>query len=187
MITSFYQSLPTKLCAAGHVNNVTYNRYAESARVNWTLNFATAIDPTHGKEWSQLGTNKGTGMILRSIKTDFKFPMTYPDHITVLHKLATPPSFSTDHFILDVVIFSEKHQRPAARLVEDIVVYDYIKGKKAPLKPFMVEGFQQIWREQEAVKLEVGRKVISIEERIRDLEQASWDRADAVEDLGSAT
>lgn len=126
-------------------------------------------------------------MILRSIKTDFKFPMTYPDHITVLHKLAAPPSSSTDHFILDVVIFSERHQRPAARLVEDIVVYDYVKGKKAPLKPFMVEGFRQIWREQEAVKSEVGKRVRWIEERVRDIEKASWDRADAIEDLGSAT
>lgn len=126
-------------------------------------------------------------MILRSIKTDFKFPMTYPDHITVLHKLATPPSASTDHFILDVVIFSERHQRPAARLVEDIVVYDYVRGKKAPLKPFMVEGFQQVWREQESVRAEVGMRVKSIEERIREIEKASWDRADAVEDMGSAT
>jgi hypothetical protein len=49
-----------------------YNRYAESARVNWTLNFA-ASDPKHKAEWMELMTPKGVGLILRSIKTDYKF------------------------------------------------------------------------------------------------------------------
>lgn len=113
--------------------------------------------------------------------------MTFPDHITVLHKLATPPSASTDSFVLDVVIFSERHQRVAARLVEDIVVYDYVAGKKAVLEPFMVEGFKQVWREQESVREEVGRRIGRIEEKIRKIEKVSWDRVNAVEDLGSST
>jgi hypothetical protein len=49
-----------------------YNRYAESARVNWTLNFA-ANDPQHKAEWMELMTPKSVGLILRSIKTDYKF------------------------------------------------------------------------------------------------------------------
>ena len=49
-----------------------YNRYAESARVNWTLNFA-ASDPQHRVEWLELMTPKSIGLILRSIKTDYKF------------------------------------------------------------------------------------------------------------------
>lgn len=56
----------------GHVNNVMYNRYAESARVNWTLNLATQ-DPAHRKEWLELVSPKSIGLILRSIKTDYKF------------------------------------------------------------------------------------------------------------------
>jgi hypothetical protein len=56
----------------GHVNNVMYNRYAESARVNWTRNFA-ASDPVHKKQWMELITPKGVGLILRSITTDYKF------------------------------------------------------------------------------------------------------------------
>jgi hypothetical protein len=51
---------------------VMYNRYAESARVNWTLNFA-ASDPQHRAEWMELMTPKSVGLILRSIKTDYKF------------------------------------------------------------------------------------------------------------------
>lgn len=49
-----------------------YNRYAESARVNWTRNFA-ASDPKHEKQWMELITPKSIGLILRSITTDYKF------------------------------------------------------------------------------------------------------------------
>ena len=59
--------------APGHVNNVTYNRYAESARINWAQKYAVRIDPAHRQEWSGLWTSKGDGLILRSIRTDFKF------------------------------------------------------------------------------------------------------------------
>lgn len=59
----------------GHVNNVTYNRYAESARVNWTLKFA-ASDPENKTAWTDLMSPKCIGLILRSIKTDYKFVST---------------------------------------------------------------------------------------------------------------
>lgn len=50
-----------------------YNRYAESSRVNWTNNFANYLDPTHKREWSELLTPRGDGLILKSIRTDYKF------------------------------------------------------------------------------------------------------------------
>ncbi|GAB7337396.1 hypothetical protein MBLNU457_g2741t1 [Dothideomycetes sp. NU457] len=136
----------------GHVNNVTYNRYAESARILWAQRYARSIDPAHATQWTQLWTPKGDGLILRSIKTDFKFPMTFPDKVTVYHKLGGRPTKDTDSFVLDVLILSEVHQRPAARCVEDIVVYDYRKGKKTPLAPFMADAFKETWRLQEEAK-----------------------------------
>lgn len=50
-----------------------YTRYAESARVEWAYNFAKYIDPDNSKEWTDLWTPRGIGMILRSIRTDYKF------------------------------------------------------------------------------------------------------------------
>ncbi|KAF2738202.1 hypothetical protein EJ04DRAFT_509647 [Polyplosphaeria fusca] len=170
----------------GHVNNVVYNRYAESARVNWTLNYANVWDPEHKREWSELLTPSAIGLILRSIRTDYKFPMKYPDRVTVLHKLRNQPDPDTDHFILDVLILSELHQRPAARCVEDIVVYDYKKGQKSPLHPFMVDQFRKTFGLQEQVKQKYGNKVTGLLERVRELEKGSWDRVDATEDMGSA-
>jgi hypothetical protein len=55
-----------------------YNRYAESARVNWTRNFA-ASDPQHRDEWMGLITPRGLGLILRSITTDYKFVSAFLD------------------------------------------------------------------------------------------------------------
>lgn len=62
-------------CGVGHVNNVMYNRYAESARVNWTRTFGE-LEPAHKNEWRELMTPKSIGLILRSIRTDYKFVRT---------------------------------------------------------------------------------------------------------------
>ncbi|KAF2685540.1 hypothetical protein K458DRAFT_416776 [Lentithecium fluviatile CBS 122367] len=170
----------------GHVNNVVYNRYAESARVNWALNFAAA-DADHKAEWKELMTPNGIGLILRSIRTDYKFPMTYPDRVTVLHKLKDKPKSDSDHFILDVLILSELHRRPAARCVEDIAVYDYRQARKSAMKPFMVKKLQETYDLQEQAKQTYGNKVLDLLSRVHHLEKSSWDRPDAKEDFGSAT
>jgi hypothetical protein len=113
--------------------------------------------------------------------------MKWPDKITVLHKLRDNPTQNTDHFILDVLILSERHQRPAARCIEDIVVYDYRTAKKSPLPPFMINKFQETFKLQEEAKEKNSERVRGLLERVRGLEQGSWDRLDAKEDFGSAS
>ncbi len=92
-------------------------------------------------------------------------PMTWPDKVSVYHKLRSPPSESTDSFILDVIILSERHQRIAARCEEDIVVYDYRKGKKTPLRPFMVEKFNETYKLQEETKKKNTDRVLDLMRR----------------------
>lgn len=60
----------------GHVNNVNYFRYAESARVNWITNFAVHADPAHRRQWSELMTPNSTGLIMRTLKSEFKLVST---------------------------------------------------------------------------------------------------------------
>lgn len=115
--------------------------------------------------------------------------MKWPDTITVFHKLRHSPSSTTpttdpSSFILDVLILSEVHQRPAARCEEDIVIYDYAAGKKAPISGFIKEGFQKAWQEQEEEKARVEKRIAEVEEMVRKLEMDSWDRPGAVEDMG---
>lgn len=111
--------------------------------------------------------------------------MKWPDRISVYHKLRSEPTAGTDSFILDVLIMSELHQRPAARCIEDIVVYDYTVSKKTALKPFMLDVFQDTWLLQEEAKRKNSDRVTQLLERVRRLEKESWDRVDAVEDLGA--
>ncbi|PWY80686.1 Thioesterase/thiol ester dehydrase-isomerase [Aspergillus heteromorphus CBS 117.55] len=173
----------------GHVNNVTYSRYAETARVYYTRNFALHIDPAHRKEWMKLVSSKGIGLIVRSIKLDYKFPMTYPDKVTVYHKLVhdpVSPEAPQHGFHLHAVILSEARQRPAARVYEDLVTYDYKMKKKIALPPFLLEQFKSTWELQEQAKSLWRRLIVDIETRVRALETGSWDREDAVEDTGSA-
>lgn len=113
-------------------------------------------------------------------------PMTWPDHISVFHKLRSLPSPTDGSFILDVIILSELHQRPAARCIEDIVVYDYRKGMKTELRPFMMDAFRETWEKQEDAKRRMGEKIRELDWAVRELERGSWDQEGAVEDMGSA-
>lgn len=55
-----------------HVNNAAYVRYAESSRVNWVRYFAN-VNPAHASEWRDLMNPRGIGLIMKSIKADYKF------------------------------------------------------------------------------------------------------------------
>lgn len=114
--------------------------------------------------------------------------MAYPDRVTVLHKLRAMPEAEDVSYILDVIMLSEKHRRPVARCVEDIVMYDYRKGKKAPLSqtPFMLDAFRETFRLQEEAAQTNRDRARNIDDRVRRLETSSWDREGAIEDIGSA-
>jgi hypothetical protein len=111
--------------------------------------------------------------------------MTFPDRITVFHKLRSAPAPTDSSFQLDVIILSELRQRPAARCYEDLVLYDYRIGQKTALEGFMYEGFRRTFEEQERAKEVAGGRVRGLLERVRALEMGSWDREGAVEDMGS--
>ena len=63
-----------------HVNNVTYIRYAESARIGWARNYALHGNKGEGEreKWMELWTPRGDGLILRRIECDFKFVRLFP-------------------------------------------------------------------------------------------------------------
>ena len=167
-----------------HVNNVQYVRYAESGRCNWARNIGRYFDRPNQRLWQEILTPRNVGLILKSITVDFKFPMTWPDRISVYHKIRDRPTETTESLILDVVILSEAKQRPAARCLEDILVYDYIATKKNTLPPFMLEQFVRIFELQEEAKAQNSAKVQEVSQRIRHLEQQTWDRSDAQEVFG---
>ncbi|KAK4040211.1 thioesterase-like superfamily-domain-containing protein [Parachaetomium inaequale] len=171
-----------------HVNNVNYYRYAETARVNWITNFAVHADPAHRRQWRELMTPVSTGLIMKSLKADFKFPMVYPDKISVHHKLRTQPTRdpAPSSFYLDCVVLSHRHRRVACRLEEDIVVYDYQKGGKTGMPAFMLDMFEETWRLQEEATARARSRIVAMHAAVERLEGETWNRADAVEDMGGS-
>ncbi|CAZ85084.1 unnamed protein product [Tuber melanosporum] len=160
------------VCAARHVNNVTYTRWAESARVNWAWNFAKHVDPVNRDLWAELCSSRGVGLILKSIQVDYKLPIEWPDKVTVYHKLSEVGDSS---FTLGVIILSEKHQRLAARCMEDIVVYNYKpKGKsppgRAPLPEFVRIQFESTLQLQKEARDDALSGIRDIDARVNGLE-----------------
>ncbi|GKT64074.1 4-hydroxybenzoyl-thioesterase [Colletotrichum tofieldiae] len=131
-----------QLTVAGHVNNVVYNKYAESARFNWLRNFATAIDPANKDAWDAFMTPRD-------------------------------PTYESDYILLEALLVSHGHRRPAARCFEDIVVYDYKTAKRAPLKPFMVDRLRETYEAQDRSKAECEKKVQELVEAVERLERAA--------------
>jgi Thioesterase-like superfamily len=111
--------------------------------------------------------------------------MTWPDRISVYHKLRSRPDKTTESITLDVMILSHSKQRPAARCFEDVVVYDYRVSKKTTLPQFMLDQFQETYDLQESAKAQNSSRIRNLVSRVRDLECSSWDRTDAQEDFGS--
>ncbi|KAG7431835.1 hypothetical protein Forpi1262_v007001 [Fusarium oxysporum f. sp. raphani] len=101
-------------------------------------------------QWDDLPTPRSLGLILRSITTEYKFPLEFPDHITVLYKLLEAPTNESTSLKMEAWILSEQYRRLAARCIDDTVIYDYTTAKKTALKPFMVDKFQETFSMQQA-------------------------------------
>lgn len=100
----------------GHVNNVAFFKYIQSARVNY---------------WDQIGLREShiktnIGPMLASSKCDFKKPLLFPGEITIQTKTAfiKNTSFCFIHQIIDA-------QNEIAAEAQDIMVmFDFNKNEK---------------------------------------------------------
>ena len=106
--------------ALGHVNNIIYFRYFESARIVYMakLGFMASIDQME------------IGPILGSIQCKFKYPVTFPDTLLVGVRTVR---IEEDRFVVEHCVVSQQAQRVAAEGEGVIVAYDYRAKKKAHL------------------------------------------------------
>jgi acyl-CoA thioester hydrolase len=100
----------------GHVNNVSFFKYIQAARVNyWEI---------IGLSQSHIESN--IGPMLASCKCDFKQPLFYPGQITVLTRVEfiKNTSFSFHHKILN------SKGETAAEAQDVMVMFDFNKNEK---------------------------------------------------------
>jgi acyl-CoA thioester hydrolase len=98
--------------AFGHVNNVVYFRWFESARIEYFRQAGLA----------HLMSNQGVGPILASIKCDFKRQLNYPDTLQVT---AGIDSIGRTSLKMSHTIYSQAHGAIAALGDSVIVMFDY--------------------------------------------------------------
>jgi len=102
----------------GHVNNVSFFKYIQSARVNYWDNI--------GLTKFHIETNKGP--LLASCKCDFKQVLHYPGDITIISRVdfIKNTSFSICHRILN------NKGEIAAEAQDIMVMFDFEKNEKIP-------------------------------------------------------
>lgn len=128
-------------------------------------------------------------------------PIEWPDKISVYHKLGT---VLTNSFTLNVIsnpplvinlgrklilgglVLSEKHQRPAARCLDDIVIYNYRPADKtqrpgkALIPGFVKAQFDEITRLQKDAKEDALDNIKDITEKIDVLERRVLGRKEMI-------
>lgn len=114
----------------GHVNNVMYFKYFQSARVNYWETL----------KMNNLFAENRIAPILASVKCDFIKPLHYPGEIWVLSKMEYigNTSFGLDHRII-----SDKNEVVAEG--HDILVwYDYQQNTKIPFPEKYLNSIKQL-------------------------------------------
>lgn len=171
----------------GHVNNAHYLRYSETSRIWYFRRLRPLVQPEQRAMWDTLLTPTGLGLILKSIKVDYLLPVTYPDTLSLIHSLGPlgggdPPTEIT----LRCWMLSHAHQRVAARAEENVPLYDYRAGKKAPLPPWLLELLETMRQHEDASRRYWTSVRANIEGWLKGLEDATV-HSGREEDMGSAT
>jgi len=106
--------------AYGHVNNIVYFRYFETARMAY---FEKLASPA-------FVNRNPLGPILASTSCRFRAPLAFPDRISVGARVAR---VDEDRFVMFYAVYSHRLQKLAAEGEGTIVCFDYRENRKAPL------------------------------------------------------
>lgn len=121
--------------AYGHVNNIYYLRYFESARIQYFQEIGL----------HDIKSQTGIGPILAQTTCNYLKPLKYPDQITVGAKVR---SISKSSFVMEYVIVSEKMGISASG-EGVIVMYDYNHFAKAELPLVVKDAIDQLERRRD--------------------------------------
>ena len=107
----------------GHVNNVRYLRWFESARIAW-FEAAGVLARM---------VSEGVGPILARSTIDYRIALEYPDTVKVSTTLL---KLGTTSFTMGMRLTSQAHQGAVAAEGENVIVMmDYRAQKKVPIWP----------------------------------------------------
>lgn len=117
--------------AFGHVNNIVYLRWAESARVE----YMKCIGLWRTEEADRLGP------ILASITCNYRRPLIYPDTVHIGARVSRVGNTS---FVMEHRIVSAAENTVAADLDSTLVVLDYKASKTVRVPDAMREAIRKL-------------------------------------------
>lgn len=117
--------------AFGHVNNVVYFRYFESARIA----YLGRVD------YQKIAKELDIGIILGAVNAKFITPLFYPDQIKVGASIV---DIGKDRVVMDYALYSSQQDKIAAIGSSTIVTYDYKNKCKANLPKDLVDRIKQV-------------------------------------------
>ena len=117
--------------ALGHVNNIIYLRWAESARVEYLSR--TGV-------WEGLASAT-TGPILAAITCNYRLPLTYPDTVYAGTRIT---ALGNSSFKMAHKIVSGNHATVAADLDSTLVWLDYSTGRPLALPASVRDAIQKL-------------------------------------------
>lgn len=120
--------------AMGHVNNIVYFRYFESARIAYFEKMGL-ID--YMKQ-------TGVGPILATTSCRFRIPLSYPDQVLIGAKVT---SVEEDRFIMHYLVVSRRHGKPAAEGEGVIVPFNYRERKKVLVPEELRQRIRELEKE----------------------------------------
>lgn len=121
--------------AYDHVNNVTFFRYFESARVEYLerCGFTDAY------------REERIGAILHSTSCRFRRALVYPDRVTVGARVT---EMGADRFTMEYRAFSHDQEAVAAEGTGVVVSFDYDAGEKTRLPASVRSGVKSLETEE---------------------------------------
>jgi acyl-CoA thioester hydrolase len=106
--------------ALGHVNNIVYFRWCESARIEYLRGLG--IDAA--------GCGQAMGVIVAAIACDFRRPVTFPDTVLVGARITRIGRSSIE---MEHHVYSQAQQAIVAESKSTIVAFDHAAGKSRPV------------------------------------------------------
>ncbi|GMK53541.1 hypothetical protein CspeluHIS016_0101270 [Cutaneotrichosporon spelunceum] len=108
-----------------HINNVSYCRYVESARMKWI----ESLVPDLGEVGEDYLYGRRTGFILKEQAVRYRYPVTYPDSLIIASK---PHGIKPERaeFKIHCAMWSLKANRLALTCESTCTIYDFDKLKK---------------------------------------------------------
>jgi acyl-CoA thioester hydrolase len=103
--------------AAGHVNNATYLRWFETARIQYLADIGLDV----------VNPSEEADFILGWQECKYIFPVTFPDTVHIGIRVT---GIREDRLVMQARMFSARHQRLAAIANGDMVTYNYRLLKK---------------------------------------------------------